>query len=499
MSQALVDSALEGKVVGRFAVERLAAKGGMAWVYKAIDQGTQAEVALKVLFSKWAEDPKVRERFMQEGRVLSALVHPNIIHMLSFIEQGGLIGMAMEWANSGDLKELLEQRQQPLSAQEIHDIFLPMTEAIGFAHQQGIVHRDIKPGNVLLHFDGHRFHPKFTDFGIAKVLSDPGVTVTGAKLGTPYYMPPEQWKDSKRVNHRADIYSLGVILYRMLTGRLPFEGDYQSVIIKLLDETPAYPKDIPAPLAGLLLRCLEKDPDKRYQSCDALATALRKFLPLLGEVRVFPSADVLIPDTPAPGALDGSTMAYIPSFNSAEFATGTEQTLDMDEHVVQPEVSGEMASQGGRLFDKTAAFGEEEVLALQERLQQAAVAAQSVNTQVPHLQEAESLIPDDPGPQGELLLAPSAQELEADEDYQQAMAYASKAEKQQVEASQATMVLNEDDPQLALFKARVGQGSGPQESLAVSGARPPWLLPALGGGLVVLGVLLGWILTLFLK
>lgn len=330
MQQQWMDSALEGVCLqGRYRVDERVTQGGMAWIYKATDLNVQRTVAAKILFASWMEDEDVFGRFKREVEIHQQLHHPNIVRVDAAIQENGIAGMVMEWVEHGDLKQLLEQRQGPLSFQEIEEIFLPMVRAIVYAHRQGVIHRDLKPGNVLLTRKNGRWVPKITDFGIAKLLENPGNTMTGAKLGTPQYMAPEQWQDSKQVDHRADIYSLGVILYRMLTGKLLFSGTYEQMIFKLLEEEAPYPEGVPDPLAGVVLQALAKEPQDRYASCEIFLKILEQFLPLFTS-----EDDPILSDTDEVLPSGSGTLAYIPSFamqptqQSSQMLTGEADTLD---------------------------------------------------------------------------------------------------------------------------------------------------------------------------
>lgn len=277
----MLDSELEGQVLadGKYKVHTRLAKGGMAWVYQAENTQTGETVALKILFAHYTKTDQMRERFLREARIQrNTLEHPNIVRVIDIIEEGGLLGFTMEWCDSGDLRAWQQAYNAPLSADHLKLFFPPLLDAIASAHRKGVVHRDLKPQNILLQAEGDMLIPKIADFGIAKVLEGQSNTKTGSLIGTIAYMAPEQMEDSKNIDHRADIYSLGVIIYLMSTGRLPFEGSGPAALVKILYEAPPIPKEAPKALHPVLLRCLEKEPNARYSTCEELKEAFDKAL-----------------------------------------------------------------------------------------------------------------------------------------------------------------------------------------------------------------------------
>jgi serine/threonine protein kinase len=199
-------------------------EGGMGDVYLAEDTMLDRRVAIKVLNPILTQDTQFVERFRQEAKVQSSLIHPRIVSLYHFFNEGGTYCMVMEYAEGETLKSLIE-RMGPIPEGRALKIFGQMLDAVGYAHSKGIVHRDIKPSNIML--DGGD-NVKVMDFGIAKIMGDRGMTKTGTKMGTLYYMSPEQVRAAKDIDHRTDIYSLGVTLFEMLTGRLPFNTGTDS-------------------------------------------------------------------------------------------------------------------------------------------------------------------------------------------------------------------------------------------------------------------------------
>src|SRR6266404_8561722 len=237
-------------------------KGGMGAVYKARQPALDRLVALKILPPQVASGPGFAERFSREARALARLSHPNIVGIYEFGQAGGLPFFVMEFVDGLNLREL--ERAGKLSSREALQIVPQICEALQFAHDEGIVHRDIKPENILLDKKGR---VKIADFGIAKIMgreTEIALTETKGVIGTPHYMAPEQVEKPQTVDHRADIFSLGVVFYEMLTGELPlgkFAPPSQKVVVDVrLDE--------------VVLRALEKEPERRYQHVSQVKTAV---------------------------------------------------------------------------------------------------------------------------------------------------------------------------------------------------------------------------------
>ncbi len=263
-----------GKTVSHYRILEELGRGGMGVVYKAEDIKLQRPVALKFLPVSMTRDQKARERFVHEARAASALDHPNIctIHEIDETEDGHTF-IVMACYEGETLKEKIERG--PLEIEEALDIAYQISEGLDEAHGKEIVHRDIKPANIAL---TTRNQIKIMDFGLAKLRGQTILTREGTTLGTVSYMSPEQ-SIGEEVDHRSDIWSLGVVLYEMITGQRPFRGDYdQAVIYSILNKDPKTPssirKDIPSPLGGIILRALQKDPAQRFQSMQEFMQAL---------------------------------------------------------------------------------------------------------------------------------------------------------------------------------------------------------------------------------
>ena len=260
---------------GRYELEQLVGTGGMSSVYRAHDTLLERRVALKILHDAYAEDDEYVERFRREARAVAQLAHPNIVTVIDRGEDDGRQFIVFEYVEGENLKELL-MRTGPLPISRVVELALEMARALSFAHQLGLVHRDVKPQNVLLNGDGRA---KMTDFGIARSLDvDRGVTDSGTILGTSFYIAPEQAK-GERIDAQTDIYSLGCVLFELLTARVPFEGEsFVAVAMRHVnDPAPDVRElrtDVPPRLAALVARALEKDPAARFRTMQEVIVEL---------------------------------------------------------------------------------------------------------------------------------------------------------------------------------------------------------------------------------
>ena len=266
---------LQRVIEGKYRIEKLLGKGGMGAVFLAHDLTLEREVAIKVLPPDVAQDEQVVRRFQQEAKTAARLDHPNIIPIYRVESEGGLNYFVMKYISGTSLEDLLEKKE-PLPVPEIQRILWEAACAIGHAHQRGVVHRDVKPANIMFDHDGRVM---LTDFGISKALqAATGFTATGMIIGTPHYMAPEQGKGAP-VDGRADQYSLGVVGYRMITAELPFSGDsVHTIIYKHIYEAPplasAKRPGIPGSLTVAISRALSKEPDQRFATMEEFATAV---------------------------------------------------------------------------------------------------------------------------------------------------------------------------------------------------------------------------------
>lgn len=276
-------------VDGRYRVLRRLGSGGMADVYCAEDQQLGRQVALKLLYRRLAEDVQFVERFRREASSAAQLQHPNIVSIFDRGEWDGTYYIAMEYIEGRTLKQIVRERG-PAPPDAAVDIVLQILRAARFAHQRGVVHRDIKPHNVLIDEEGR---VKVTDFGIARAgASD--MTETGSIMGTAQYLSPEQ-AQGKPVDARSDLYSIGIVLYELLTGRVPFDAESAvTVALKQVSEPPVPPREIdpaiPPALEGVVLRAMEKDPARRFADADEFIEALHRARSAPEELLVVPPA-----------------------------------------------------------------------------------------------------------------------------------------------------------------------------------------------------------------
>ncbi|MFN8453278.1 MAG: protein kinase [Anaerolineae bacterium] len=275
---------LLGLSLGKYHVVDRLGQGGMADVYKAYQPGLARYVAVKVIHGHLVDNDEFIERFEGEAMAVASLRHPNIVQVFDFDREDELYYMVMEFVDGPTLEAELKARKEqqefyPLS--ETVTLFKALADAIDYAHSRGVIHRDLKPANIM-------FTPRrrvvLTDFGIARVAHGPRYTTTNAVIGTPAYMSPEQ-AQGERVDSRSDIYSLGVILYELVTGRIPFEGDNPiAIVLKLVNESWPHPTAVnptlPPPVEQVILKAMRKNPDERYQSAGEMAIALQQAVEL---------------------------------------------------------------------------------------------------------------------------------------------------------------------------------------------------------------------------
>jgi serine/threonine-protein kinase len=264
-------------IAGRYELEKLVGSGGMSNVFKAHDRLLERTVALKILHEQYTQDDDYVERFRREARAVARLAHPSIVTVIDRGEQDGRQFIVFEYVDGPNLKDLT--RNGPLELHEAIGLTLQVARALSFAHDRGLVHRDVKPQNVLLNEDGQA---KVTDFGIARSLDVQGVTQTGTVLGTSDYIAPEQARGQK-VDPKTDIYSLGAVLYELLVGDVPFSGDnFVAVAMRHVSEpVPSVLEsrpDCPARLDLAIQRAMAKDPDDRFESMDDFVVELEACL-----------------------------------------------------------------------------------------------------------------------------------------------------------------------------------------------------------------------------
>jgi beta-lactam-binding protein with PASTA domain/tRNA A-37 threonylcarbamoyl transferase component Bud32 len=294
---------LAGRVFSnRYEIQRELAQGGMAEVYLAHDQLLNRPVALKALFPQYAREPSFVERFRREAQAAANLNHPNIVAIYDWGQEDGTYFIVMEYVEGRSLRDLIRS-EAPLDPSLAAEIAAEIASALSFAHRNGVVHRDVKPGNVLLTQSGT---VKVTDFGIARAGASDGLTQTGSVMGTATYFSPEQ-AQGLAVDGRSDVYALGVVLYEMITGVAPFTADSPvSVAYKHVREEPMRPSertaDVPPDLEQIIMAALVKLPENRYQTADDMRADLLRFRrgrPVVG----VPVAGLAV-EAPTPGATE---------------------------------------------------------------------------------------------------------------------------------------------------------------------------------------------------
>ena len=268
-----------GKLLdNRYEIMEQIGMGGMARVFRALDHRLNRQVAVKILREDLAEDAELRRRFHEESQAVAMLSHPNIVAVYDVSRSSDLEYIVMELIDGITLKQYMQKKGNKLNWREALHFITQIVKALGHAHSRGIIHRDIKPHNIMVLRDGS---VKVADFGIARVASGGHSTLTQEALGSVHYISPEQARGS-HIDARSDLYSAGVVLYEMLTGRLPFEGDTPvSVAIQHINSIPLSPRElepaIPEALEAITMKAMAPNPDNRYGSADEMLADLEEF------------------------------------------------------------------------------------------------------------------------------------------------------------------------------------------------------------------------------
>jgi serine/threonine-protein kinase len=300
-----------GARLGSYTITRCIGEGGMGVVYEGVHESLGKRVAIKTLHGAHGPDSdELVERFVREGKAAAKIQHPNVVDVFDVAVHDSTPYLVMEYLEGQDLAAKMEH-EAPIAPNAIADLIIPIVSALSAAHDAGIVHRDLKPENVFLtHAKGGALEPKLVDFGISKLQGEAlHLTGTNAILGTPYYMSPEQAGSSKNVDHRSDIFSLGVILYQCVTHELPFKGDslYQllgEIMYKDPPQVSALAQGIAPAFEAVIVRAMQKDPAARFQSALELGAALLPFAS--ARVRIVYEPELLAGHA-AQAALDGSS------------------------------------------------------------------------------------------------------------------------------------------------------------------------------------------------
>jgi eukaryotic-like serine/threonine-protein kinase len=288
-----------GKTIGKVRIEKLLARGGMAEVYLGTHLTLERPVAVKVLHSHIEEEPTLLERFHREAKVVAGLRHPNIVQIHDFDTVDGHPYIVMEYLKGPTLATYLRhlhQRKKRIPSDQVARLLNELSTALDYAHGQGVIHRDIKPGNILLHNKNNDIpldkpltsdvEAVITDFGLVRIMNAASQTASGTVSGTPAYMSPEQARGDP-TDHRTDIYSLGIVLYEMLAGRVPFEADSTLTVLHMQLHTspPAIP-GIPAKVQAVVDRALLKNPDGRYQTSQEMANDFYRSIGLTEQAEI---------------------------------------------------------------------------------------------------------------------------------------------------------------------------------------------------------------------
>ncbi|MFI5930722.1 serine/threonine-protein kinase [Actinoplanes sp. NPDC051494] len=265
-------------------------QGATGTVWRGLESSTGDQVAVKLLHEGLVRQPKLVTRFVQERSILKLVRHEHVVGVRGLFSVGESLGLAMDFVAGGSLRERL-RRDGPVAPGEAARLLAQVAAALAVAHGLGVVHRDVKPDNILLQADGEHPDVRLTDFGIARVLDSPGLTSSHAVIGTPHYMAPEAISGGEAAP-AADVYALGIVLFELVAGRTPYAGESFAVLRAHLDDRPRRPVGMPGPVWALIVRCLDKDPARRPEAA-ALQDSLRT---LSREMAGVPA----LPGVPAP-------------------------------------------------------------------------------------------------------------------------------------------------------------------------------------------------------
>lgn len=338
-----MNTTLIGETIGRYKIISLLGKGGMAEVYKGLQESLDRHVAIKMMHSFLVTEEDFLQRFKREAKAMASMSHPNIVRVFDFdVYDNNSYYLVMEFIDGGTLKEMLEafhEKGEKMPMRDAVNIGIQIADALDYAHRRQMIHRDIKPANVMIDQDSGK--AILTDFGIVKMVGNQSMayTATGALIGTPSYMSPEQAL-GKTGDERVDIYSLGVMLFEMVTGKLPFDAETPlAVVMKHVNDLPPLPmnfnEDVPLALQEVILKALAKDPDERYQTAKAFANALRQ-VNLSGPLA-----------TEAVAAIAGGAAAKVTESNPENSITGARlaQEAEGNETAVSPNTNETPVSQ----------------------------------------------------------------------------------------------------------------------------------------------------------
>lgn len=327
-----------GTLSNRYETEEKLGSGGMSNVYKATDLILERTVAVKILAEHLSDDDRFVARFRREALAVAKLIHPNIVQVYDTGIDEGRHYIVMEYVAGRSGAQIL-QRQGPVDGEIAAEIGVQACAGLDYAHRRGIIHRDVKPGNLMIvggPVGGGEMTVKLTDFGIARAIEQTRITQVGSVVGTAAYLAPEQVR-GEEATPATDVYALGVVLYQFLTGRLPYEGSsLAELAVRQQNEKPlppsTYNDEVPEPLGAAVLRALEGDPNRRYASAEELATGLR--LGLQGEDVTLPSPEGSTPTR----VLGGETAAtrHLDRTAQTEYRPAPSPTRRPEPRVVAP-------------------------------------------------------------------------------------------------------------------------------------------------------------------
>ncbi|WP_067500057.1 serine/threonine-protein kinase [Actinoplanes sp. TFC3] len=290
-------------------------QGATGTVWRGLESSTGDEVAVKLLHEGLVQQPRLVSRFVQERSILKMVRHEHVVGVRDLFSVGGSLGLAMEFVAGGSLRDRLG-RDGPLASAEAARLLAQVADALAVAHELGVVHRDVKPDNILLQDDGERPEVRLTDFGIARVLDGPGLGTPHVVVGTPHYMAPEAISGGEPAP-AADVYALGVVLFELVSGRTPYSGEPFAVLRGHLDEKPRRPAGVHDAVWALIARCLDKDPERRPQAAD-LRDSLLRLSRELQDVPALPPP----PTSDRPPASTGERTKQRPRNRPADWAWG---------------------------------------------------------------------------------------------------------------------------------------------------------------------------------
>lgn len=314
-----------GDHIEQYEIKAEVGRGGMGRVYLANHILTGQEVALKMLLPQFSNEPRLRARFLNEAKVLARLEHPNLVPLLGFFEQGNRAFIVMPYIRGITLERML-RRQGRLSLEIIASLFDQLCAGIEHVHRHDFLHRDLKPSNVIVRGDGRVM---VTDFGIARVIGAEKMTLPGMVVGTAEYLAPEQACGASRDDKRSDVYSLGVLLYEMVTGQVPFHHPNAGEVLQRQVSSPPPPPrtivpDLTPELESVMLRALAKDPDKRFQTAQEFANVLRTTLWPKPSTQLVAERELAAQAPPAPGR--GGSGGSLPRVKALAAGTAAQRT-----------------------------------------------------------------------------------------------------------------------------------------------------------------------------